>query len=127
MEKLTQVASISQTEQQEDSTLLQFWGDIEGMQVAERSVITSDHFRRVGDELYVWFSDLYRLFEREGRSANKQRFSKNALLAALREEDCYIREGREAFGMSANYHRCVVLKISTSNEIVKSIAKFLDN
>ena len=127
MENLVKVASTTQREQKEDTTLVQFWQIIEGMQVADRPVITSDHLKRVGDELHVWFADVYRLFEKDGNHANRQKFSKNALLAALREEDGFVRESREQLGMAGNQRRCVVLKISESNEIVQAIAKFLDN
>lgn len=126
MEFLIKVTAINQEEQREDSTLLQFWRSIEGIQSMERPLITSDHIKREGDDLYIWYAEIYRLFEKDGNHANKQKFSKNAILAALREEEYFKGEARVSMGMAGNTRRCIVLDIPKSNEAIQTIAGFLD-
>lgn len=127
MERLVSVAAINQEEQVEDSTLIQFWNDIEGMQSAERPVVTSDHLKRDGDNLYIWYAEVFRLFQKDSTYSNKQKFSKTAILSAIKEEDYFIGMDRKAIGMAGNSHRCIILDISKSPEPIRTIATFLDN
>ena len=127
MEYLGKVAKVDQEKQIEDNTLTQFWTDIEGLQSEERASINADHMKRVDNKLYLWFAEIYRIFERSGTFSNKSKFSKNAILSAMKEEDYYLGEDRVQVGMAGNYRRCIVLDIQKSNEIVQGIARFLDN
>jgi 5S rRNA maturation endonuclease (ribonuclease M5) len=126
MERLVKVAAVDQEQQVDDNIINQFWGVVEGMQVAERPVITSDHMKRVGNELYIWFAEIFRLVSIDGVKG-KGGFSKNALLEAIREEKAFVKEDRVTFGMAESYRRCIVLDILKSSESVQSIAKFLDS
>jgi hypothetical protein len=127
MEDLVKEASSNQAEQGEDGTLIQFWRDIEGMQSAERPIVTADHLKRHENHLYVWYNEIFRLFEKDSAYSNKQKFSKNAVLSALREEDYFVCADRKPIGMSNNSRRCIILDINKSPEPVQTIAKFLDN
>jgi 5S rRNA maturation endonuclease (ribonuclease M5) len=127
MERLVKVASVNQEEQLEDSTLIQFWKDVEGMQSLERPMITSDHLRREGDHLYIWYSEIFRLFEKDSSYATKQKFSKNAVLSTIKEEDYYVGTDRKSIGMSGVVRRCLILDIPKSPEPVQTIVAFLDN
>ena len=126
MGRLVSVAAVDQEKQTDDNVVNQFWEIVEGMQIAERSLITSDHLKRIGTELFIYFPEIFRLVEKEnGRT--KGGFSKNALLEAMREEKYFLRTDRVAFGMSESYHRCLVVDITKCGDSLQSIAKFLDN
>ena len=127
MESLVKVAAVNQEEQAEDSTLIQFWMDVEGMQSAERPVITNDHMRRDGNLLYVWYSEVFRLFQKDTSFTNKQKFSKNAILSSLKEEGYYVGADRKVIGMAGNSRRCIILDVSKSPEPIQTISDFLDN
>jgi len=123
---LVAAAAEGQSEQLEESVLEQFWKIVEGMQAAEKPVITSDHLKREGSYLYVWFADIFRLFEKDGINNNRQKFSRNAMIALLREEDYFVKEDRVVMGMGENYRRCIVVDIDKVSDTLQSIAAFLD-
>ena len=125
MEYLARVSKVDQESQIEDSTLSQFWGSIEGLQSA--GIISADHMKRVDGDLFVWFPEIFRLFERESTFANKNKFSKNAILSAIREEDYYKGEARVHVGVSGAQRRCLKLDLNNCGELVSGIAKFLDS
>jgi len=127
MANLVGAAAINQEEQVEDSTLIQFWKDVEGLQSMERAVITADHMRRDGDHLFLWYSEIFRLFEKDGTYKTRQKFSKNAILSSLREEDYFVAADRKAIGMAGIVRRCIVLDLTKCPEVVKTIADFLDS
>ena len=127
MERLVKEAAVNQEEQLEDSTVVQFWEYVEGMQSAERPVITSDHLKREGNHLFMWYAEIFRLFEKDSTYTNKQKFSKNAVLAALKEEEYFVAVDRKSLGMSDNVRRCIVLDINKGPIPMQTIARFLDN
>lgn len=113
------------TRQTEDDTLTSFWETIEGMQSAERPLITFEHLKRDGDKLYVWFSEIFRQFEKE-QGYGKERFSKRAVLELLREEAYFIHEGRHTFGTSVGVQRRdIVIDLTKAPDVVKNIANAL--
>lgn len=126
MEYLVKSIKDDSVQQQEDETILQFWEIIEGMQSEERPRITSDHLRRDGSQLIVWFAEIFRLFEKDmGYNNTKEKFSKRAVLEAMREEKYFIKEDRVKLGMSENIRRAIVLDLTKAPEVVQNIANFL--
>jgi 5S rRNA maturation endonuclease (ribonuclease M5) len=111
--------------QAEDDMVIQFWEVIEGMQSGEHAKITGDHLRREGSTLYVWFAEIFRVFERETVSVNRNRFSKRAVLEAMREEPYFIKEDRIKLGMVDNVRRVIALDLSKSPEVINRIANCL--
>lgn len=121
MEWLAKTTKAEQISQKEDSTLSLFWEIVEGMQSMERSLFSSDHFKRDGNLFTVWLPEIFRSM---GSEANKFKFSKNAILAAVREEDYFIKEGRAKLGMTGVYRRCVILDLEKCPDTLKTIAEF---
>lgn len=126
MEHLVTEATYNQNEQAGDSTLTQFWDYVEGMQSAERPIITAEHLKRQDNLLYVWYNEIFRLFEKDTTYSTKQKFSKNAILAALKEEEYFVCADRKSIGMTKASRRCIVLDITKSPIPIQTIANFLD-
>lgn len=112
-------------EQAEDDTLMQFWEVIEGMQSSERALINSDHLKRDEDKLYVWFGEVYRLFEKDSNASIRERFTRRASLGMLREESYFIEETRHKMGVNENMRRVVVIDLTKAPEVVQNIANCL--
>lgn len=110
--------------QQEDDTNNEFWSVVEGLQSEERAKINSDHLRRDGSKLYVWFAEIFRIVQREGR--NTDSFSKRAILESIREEDYFLTEERAPMGMSETIRRVIVLDLEHAPEVVHNIANCLN-
>lgn len=126
-ERLVKVAAVNQEEQVEDNTLSLFWEQIEGLQSIERASITANHIKRVDNHLYIWYSEVFRLFEKDGVYSSKTKFSKNAILAAIKEEDYFVKTDRVQIGVGGNYRRCIVLDMSKGHDTLQIISKFLEN
>ena len=126
LESVLKMAVVNQEEQQEETTLQQFWDAVESMQTMERPPVNAEMLSRNGDKLYVWFTTLFRVFEENTRSNNRQKFSKGAISTALREEPYYIKETRHPFGMSGVVRRCIQLNLENAPDTVKNIASYLD-
>ena len=123
--EILQLACVNQEEQQADTTLLQFWDAIESMQVGDRPMITAEVIKRDGTTLYVWYKTVYDLFKQHHRD-DRNKFSKNAILTSLKEEEYYLREARTSFGMSNVTRRCIALNLELAPESVQNIASYLD-
>lgn len=121
MEYLYSAAREDIEKQKEDDTITEFWGYVEGIQSEERSRITGDHIRRVGNELYVWFPEIFRIVQKE-ESRLKDTFSKRAIMEALREEDYFLREDRIRMGIKEDLRRGIVLDLTKAPEIIQQIA-----
>lgn len=126
MEYMVKASSEVIDEQKDENTLARFWEAIEGLQALERPPITSDHLRRVNNELYIWFTSVYHAFEKDTTYTDRQKFSKSAILAAIREEPYFISEGRKEIGIKGRQRRCIVLDIDSAPDSIKNIAGFLN-
>ena len=100
LEHMIELAREDVETQSESSTLTEFWQTIEGMQSEDRPRVTGDHIRREGDELYVWFTELFRLFEKEISWTDRERFSKRAIVESLKETEYFKRDDRKSMGMA---------------------------
>lgn len=111
-------------EQQEDNALNDFWSLIEGLQTEERARIGTDHFERRGNDLVIWFPEVFRVAQREdprGRDA----FSKKAILGGIHEEPYFIRDDRLRVGLSETIRRVIVVDIDKAPEPLQHIASYL--
>ena len=124
LEYLFQAAKEDVEKQAEDDTLTEFWGAVEGIQSEERPKITSNHLKREGEELHVWFAEVFRIVQKE-EIRGKDSFSKRAIMEALREEDYFMREDRSKLGVSEVVRRVFVLDLTKAPEIVCQIAEAL--
>jgi len=110
--------------QKEDDTMNEFWGIVEGLQSEERPKISSDHLRKDGDRLYVWFSEVFRIVAKE--SGNHNTFSRRAIFEAIKEEDYYLATpDRKPIGMSETVRRVITIDLTQAPEVLQNIANCL--
>lgn len=113
--------------QNRDDTIYRFFTDLEGLWLQERSGFLSDHLKREGNTLYIWFRDVFRIV-RDNQKAGvlaEERFSENAVKAALKDEKWCIREDREPMGPTKTRRRVVVIDLTTAPETIQNIASGL--
>jgi hypothetical protein len=110
--------------QAEDSVMMDFWSIIEGLQSEERPKINSDHLKRDGNQLHIWWSEVVRVVQRED-SRNRDNFSKAAIYANLQDEPYFVGAGRTKIGMQEVVRRSITLDIDKAPEVVQQIASFL--
>ena len=127
MAHLAQVAIVDLEKQREDSTLSQFWEFIEGLQSEENAVITSDHMKREGNLLHIWFKEVYNQFERRSSQSSRSKFSIGAIMAAIKEEEYFVSDFRGRIGMSNIKRRGITLDLTKAGETIQTLAEFLDN
>jgi 5S rRNA maturation endonuclease (ribonuclease M5) len=125
MEYLFKSAKEDAEEQIEDDTLTNFWEVIEGIQTMEHSPILPDHISRRGDELLVWFAEVFRAFQKEGPYSSRDRFTKRAVLESIREKQYFKREDRIVMGMRGVQRRIIVLDIPKCPDVLQSITNYL--
>lgn len=120
MEYLFESAKGTAEKQQEDDANNEFWGVVEGLQSEERARINSDHLKREGDKLYIWFAEIFRIVQREGR--NSDAFSKRAILESVREEGYFIEEVRYPMGVNDTVRRVIAIDLGSAPEVLQNIA-----
>lgn len=125
MDYLYEIAKEDVEKQKEDSVSTDFWELIEGLQAEDRPKINSDHLKRVGNELHIWFNDVFRIVQRE-ELRGKDSFSKRAIMEGLKDEPYFLREGRTRIGMSEVMRRVIILDIPSAPEVIQQIASFLE-
>ncbi len=111
--------------QKEDNLTTEFWTLIEGLQAEERAKINADHMKRIGNELHIWFAEVFRISQKEGGS-HRDNFSKRAIAEGVRDEPYFLRDDRTKMGMNEIVRRCIVLDIESAPEVLKQIASFLE-
>lgn len=110
--------------QQEDNTLTEFWNVVEGLQSGDTNPkINSTHLRREGDQLLVWFAEVFRIVQKE--EVKKDAFSKRAIMESLREEDYFIEEAVKKLGISEIQRRVFVLDLTRCPDVIQQIASML--
>lgn len=116
----------SVVDQEEEDVLMRFFSTVEGMQVEENCVLTSDHIALDGDNLVLWMTELIRLVKQKGGSIMNEgeRFSKNAILKMLQDEPYYVECKRHYMGNRRAQRRAYVLSgnLPTPLENIKKIA-----
>jgi 5S rRNA maturation endonuclease (ribonuclease M5) len=129
LEFLSNEAKIDLEKQSEEGTLSEFWQWVEGVQSEENSPLSSDHFKRVDNVLYIWFAEVFRIFESRMSYSQKEKFSKNAILESIKEEDYSInseKQMRTGMGMANTPRRVIALDITKAGETIQSIVKYLE-
>ena len=124
MEYLWTAAQDDVDRQNEDETLSEYWNLVEGLLSEERPKLNSEHFRVETNMLHIWWAEVFRVAEREGR--NKDIFSKRAIMESMRDEPYFVREGREKFGIKEVQHRSITLDLDKAPDVIKQIAATLD-
>lgn len=119
---LVSECGVEAVKQEGDGAVNQFWDYVEQIQAQEGSRITAEHIQREGDNLYVWFSAIFKIVQDETRG--RLQFSRNAILSAIREEPYFVRDNhRVQLGLKADVRRAVVvLSVSKATDILANIA-----
>lgn len=119
-----QACSSGFEEQKTDDLVIRFFTAVEGMQCMEHTEIDGRHMRVEGNVLYVWTMEIIRLVRARGGPSEGERFSKNALCAAIRDEESFIAEDRKQMGADGMRRRCHTFDILKAPEVIQNIAAY---
>lgn len=125
IEYLIASTKVDVEKQKEDDNLIQFWEIIEGLQSMDRSLVSGHHIRRDGDTLYMWFTEIFRIFERETPYSSREKFSKRAVLEGMKEEKYFLKEDRVRIGMQETMRRVIAIDLTKAPEPLQNIASYL--
>jgi 5S rRNA maturation endonuclease (ribonuclease M5) len=126
MQYVLATAKVDVEKQKDDDTLIQFWEVIEGMQSEVNPKISRDHFKRVGDTLHVWFTEIFRIFMRELPFVTRESFSKAAVLEGMKDESYFLEMGRTSMGVHGTTRRVLTIDLTKAPEVLHNIASYLD-
>ncbi len=108
-------------EQQVDDLVLRFFSSVEGLQVAERTEISGSHIKAESDKVHLWLPELVKMIRKAGMDG--ERFSRNAIMAALRDEPYFVDETRPQMGPEGVRRRCYTFRLDDDvPESLKNIA-----
>lgn len=125
LEYMIEAALLAQAEIKDCDMVDEFFNKVEGMQVGERPIINSDHVLVEGDHIYLWFAEVFRLVEERNSSNRDDKFSRNAILKAIKEKPwCVSTDMRQEIGVSRIRRRCIKVKIADAPEAIQNIASF---
>lgn len=113
------------TSQKADTTIMQFFELIEGMQAQEHPKITVQHIISDGNLLHIWFPAVFKqvMDDTRGRFA----FSKNAVLSAIREEPYFVSDDKKVkMGLNGVRRIVLTLDMSKAPDIIKNIGQSND-
>lgn len=111
-------------EQKTDDLVIRFFTAVEGMQCMEHTEIDGKHIRVEGNVMYVWTMEIIRLVRARGGPSEGERFSKNAICAAIHDEDCFIADERKQMGADGIRRRCHAFDILKAPEVLQNIAAY---
>lgn len=107
-----------------DEMVERFFEQLEGLQVAERSEITSEHIKVEDGYIYLWLDELYRLTRRSGQRAAEDGFSQKAIRKSLKDEDYFVSHGvKHPMGMREILRRTTKLRLENAPDSIKNIAQ----
>lgn len=114
-----------QKQQSGDTTLAQFFEQVDILRSAENPKITTAHMTVDGNMLHIWFPAVFSLVKAEARSGLS--FSKGAVLSALREETWFVSDDKKVMlGLDGGRKVVVTLDLSKAPGFVRSAAGILD-
>lgn len=121
-------ASLNETlNMEEGDMVIRFFEMLEGLQVGDRPPISPDHIRQEGDFLYLWFSEIFRIVNKEKRNDTEEVFSKQAIYNSIRESKYFVEETRKSMGMNGTIRRVLKLNLTEAPEALQSIGSFIRN
>jgi len=112
--------------QKAETTVSQFFESVEGIVAKEGfgQTINDNHIGRVGDKLHLWFAPIYKAVQDEYRG--QFTFSRNAVLAALREEKFFVSDSNKVVlglqGLGTKRH-VITLDLTKCPDSIRNIAK----
>jgi len=111
---------------EEESTVNNFWSDVEGILKTER-LSSRDYFSisRKQNKVYIWFAELYRIVERSYRQRKSDFLvSKQTILDQLSEEPYFVDKGITKM-IGEDRRNCIVLDLEKSPDCIKTICEVI--
>lgn len=113
-------------EKKETDVINRFFDDVEGL--CSKKDIGRAHISQDGDEIYIWFNEVYRLWKGTFKGTGETPFTKQAILDYLKEEKYWIEPEKDHRGdpktqkkLDGVNRRCIILDYNTAPEAVKAI------
>lgn len=114
------------TKREEESTVNNFWSDVEGILKTEKlepKVYFS--LSRKQNKVYVWFAELYRIVEKNYRQRKYDSLvSKQTILDQLAEEPYFIDKGKTKM-IGEDRRSCLILDLEKSPDCIKTICEVI--
>lgn len=107
--------------QKEESTVANFFQQVEMLRGEEDSPITNEVMQISGNKLHIWFMQLFRLVSKDSRQGFP--FSKKAVMGAIMDEPYYIagpENNRMQMGISGDKRSVVTLDLDKAPDFIKS-------
>lgn len=124
---LLETARADSQAQIQDDTIYRFFTDLEGLYLQERAGFTGDHIKREGNKLYIWFREVFRIVQSNQKinTPSDERFTENAVRAAIRDEQWWLGEDREPMGVTETRRRVLIIDLTKAPEVIQNIANAL--
>jgi hypothetical protein len=124
---LVKASSVENASQKGDTTLSRFWIELENLQGREDSPISDGHVSRDMRDpnlINIWYQAVFKEVNDRIRESDK-RFSKHAILHAMREESYFISEDRKVnMGMLQTRRTVVTLDLTKAPDYVRNLVGF---
>jgi hypothetical protein len=121
---LYEVSTKDSNSQKSETTVAQFLETVESIQSQEGvQKLTMNHIIREDNLLHIWFPHVYRVVNEAYHG--KFQFTKNAVLAAMREEPYYVGEDRKVtMGINGVRRVVVTLDLNKAPDSIKNIGQY---
>lgn len=107
--------------QRDDSTLAQFFEEVEGIRAQDNSPITTEHVMVEGNLVHLWYPPIYKIVNDSTR--NRLGFSKNAVLSALKEEPYFVSDDKKkSLTINGTRRTVITLDLNKCPDVIKNIA-----
>jgi 5S rRNA maturation endonuclease (ribonuclease M5) len=119
---LYEISTKDSIQQKSETTVSQFFETVESIMSQEGiQKLTVNHIMREDHLLHVWFPHVYRVVNEAYH--NRFAFTKNAVLAALREEPYFVSDDRKiTMGINGVRRVVVTLDLNKAPDSIKNIA-----
>lgn len=121
---LYEVSTKDSENQKNETNVSQFFERVESVMSQEGvQKITTAHIIREGDLLHVWFPHVYRVVQETYNG--KLAFTKNAILAQLKEEPYFVSDDKKiSMGLNGVRRVVITLDLTKAPDVIKNIGQF---
>jgi 5S rRNA maturation endonuclease (ribonuclease M5) len=120
-----EAASDAAKVQREESTVANFFQQVEMLRGEEDSPVTNEVMQVSGNKLHIWFMQLFRLVSKDSRQGFP--FSKKAVMSAIMDEPYYVagpENNRIQMGLDGEKRSVVTLDLDKAPDFIKSAAAY---
>jgi 5S rRNA maturation endonuclease (ribonuclease M5) len=113
-----------QEQQKNDNAIHNFFENLASIHAQPNSKITDGHFVKTGRQINLWFPAIFKEVDDSIRS-NRGKWSKNALLKAIKEEPFYVCDNRKiAIGISGMRKTVLTLDLDKCPESLQTLVGY---